>query len=242
MPDAILGAWRECSANGKAERQAWLQRMQNDTRREDFARALSGRLGTAFDEAVARIKTKFSEEKPKLATRQSSQAVLEEISKVLPGLIGGSADLTGSNGTKTKASKTVTADDFSGNYIHYGVREHAMAASMNGIALHGGFIPYGGTFLTFSDYSRPAIRLGALMGVRVIHVMTHDSIGLGEDGPTHQPVEHFAALRAIPNSARLPAGRRHRNGGVLGSRARIGEGALGAMSLASGPARASGAR
>jgi len=199
VPDAILGAWRECSANGKAERQAWLQRMQNDTRREDFARALSGRLGTAFDEAVARIKTKFSEEKPKLATRQSSQAVLEEISKVLPGLIGGSADLTGSNGTKTKASKTVTADDFSGNYIHYGVREHAMAASMNGIALHGGFIPYGGTFLTFSDYSRPAIRLGALMGVRVIHVMTHDSIGLGEDGPTHQPVEHFAALRAIPN-------------------------------------------
>ena len=125
--------------------------------------------------------------------------MLEELTAALPGLIGGSADLTGSNGTKTKAMKPVKPGDFSGSYIHYGVREHGMAAAMNGIALHGGFIPYGGTFLTFSDYSRPAIRLGALMGIRVIHVMTHDSIGLGEDGPTHQPVEHFAALRAIPN-------------------------------------------
>jgi transketolase len=134
-----------------------------------------------------------------LATRKASQKVLEALAAATDLLLGGSADLTGSNGTSTSHSAAVTADDFSGNYIHYGVREHAMAAAMNGIALHGGFIPYGGTFLAFSDYSRPAIRLGALMKQRVIHVMTHDSIGLGEDGPTHQPVEHLAALRAMPN-------------------------------------------
>src|SRR5262249_10269351 len=134
-------------------------------------------------EGIARVKAKFASDMPKLATRQSSQAVLEELTVVFPNLIGGSADLTGSNGTKTKAMKPISASDFSGSYIHYGVREHAMAAAMNGIALHGGFIPYSGTFLTFSDYSRPAIRLGALMGIRVVHVMTHDSIGLGEDGP-----------------------------------------------------------
>jgi transketolase len=125
--------------------------------------------------------------------------VLEELTQALPELIGGSADLTGSNNTKTAVTAPVSAGNFAGSYIHYGVREHAMAAAMNGIALHGGLIPYGGTFLCFSDYSRPSIRLAALMGVRAIHVLTHDSIGLGEDGPTHQPVEHFAALRAIPN-------------------------------------------
>ena len=199
VPETILNAWRSSAARGKDERQSWLGRLQDNPRRADFERMISGETGAALSEAIARVKAKFAADAPKLATRQSSQAVLEELTMALPNLIGGSADLTGSNGTKTKAMRPVKPGDFSGGYIHYGVREHAMAAAMNGIALHGGFIPYGGTFLTFSDYSRPAIRLGALMGIRVVHVMTHDSIGLGEDGPTHQPVEHFAALRAIPN-------------------------------------------
>ena len=199
IPGAILDAWRASTARGKSERQEWLGRMQDDPRREDLARMLSGETAPQLGEAIARVKAQFAKDTPKLATRQSSQAVLEELTAALPALIGGSADLTPSNGTKTKAAKPVKPGDFSGSYIHYGVREHAMAAAMNGIALHGGFIPFGGTFLCFADYSRPAIRLAALMGIRVIHVMTHDSIGLGEDGPTHQPVEHFAALRAIPN-------------------------------------------
>ena len=138
----------------------------------------------------------------------------------MPEMIGGSADLTGSNNTTTKDMKAIDAADFAGRYIHYGVREHGMAAAMNGMALHGGIIPYGGTFLVFSDYCRPAIRLAALMGMRVIFVMTHDSIGLGEDGPTHQPVEHLAALRAIPESAGVPSRRRGGDGGMLGARAR----------------------
>ena len=145
------------------------------------------------------LKSDFSREGAKLATRQSSQKVLEKLVPVVPGLIGGSADLTGSNGTLTKLHTIVKAGDFAGNYIHYGVREHGMAAAMNGMALHGGIVPYGGTFLVFTDYCRPSIRLSALMGKRVIYVMTHDSIGLGEDGPTHQPVEHLASLRAMPN-------------------------------------------
>ncbi len=150
-------------------------------------------------EATAAYRRGLSAEAPKLATRVASQNALEVVNATLANMIGGSADLTGSNNTKTGGMSPVTRDDFAGDYIHYGIREHAMAAVMNGIALHGGFIPYGGTFLCFADYSRPAIRLGALMGLKVIHVMTHDSIGLGEDGPTHQPVEHLAALRAIPN-------------------------------------------
>jgi transketolase len=141
---------------------------------------------------------RFAAERPSIATRQASQLVIEAIAPALPNLLGGSADLTHSNLTRAATQQPVRHDRFEGSYIHYGVREHAMAAAMNGIALHGGFIPYGGTFLTFADYSRPAIRLAALMRIRVIHVMTHDSIGLGEDGPTHQPVEHLAALRAIP--------------------------------------------
>ncbi|HEY6670230.1 MAG TPA: transketolase C-terminal domain-containing protein, partial [Methyloceanibacter sp.] len=149
--------------------------------------------------AIAAIKSDFTREGAKLATRQSSQKVLEKLVPVVPGLIGGSADLTGSNGTLTKLHSVVKPGDFAGNYIHYGVREHAMAAAMNGLALHGGIVPYGGTFLVFTDYCRPSIRLSALMEQRVIYVMTHDSIGLGEDGPTHQPVEHLAALRAMPN-------------------------------------------
>ena len=148
---------------------------------------------------MAQIRTRFGNEQPKIATRQASQLVIDVIAEALPNLLGGSADLTHSNLTRAKTQQPVRPDAFDGSYIHYGVREHAMAAAMNGIALHGGFIPYGGTFLSFADYSRPAIRLAALMGIRVIHVMTHDSIGLGEDGPTHQPVEHLASLRAIPN-------------------------------------------
>ncbi len=142
---------------------------------------------------------RFATERPNIATRQASQRVIDAIAEALPNLLGGSADLTHSNLTRAKSQSPVRPGSFAGSYVHYGVREHAMAAAMNGIALHGGFIPYGGTFLSFADYSRPAIRLAALMGIRVIHVMTHDSIGLGEDGPTHQPVEHLASLRAIPN-------------------------------------------
>ncbi len=148
---------------------------------------------------MADIRDRFAADQPNIATRQASQLVIDTIAEALPNLLGGSADLTHSNLTRAKTQRPVHRDAFDGSYIHYGVREHAMAAAMNGIALHGGFIPYGGTFLTFADYSRPAIRLAALMGIRVIHVMTHDSIGLGEDGPTHQPVEHLASLRAIPN-------------------------------------------
>jgi transketolase len=148
---------------------------------------------------LSELKKEFAAKKPGMATRNSSNKVLDVLTEKLPQLIGGSADLTGSVGTKTKNYKPISAKDFSGNYIHYGVREHGMQAFMNGMALHGEFIPYAGTFLVFSDYARPAIRLSALMGVRTIFVGTHDSIGLGEDGPTHQPVEHLASLRAIPN-------------------------------------------
>jgi len=148
---------------------------------------------------MAQLRGRFGTERPNIATRQASQLVINAIAEALPNLLGGSADLTHSNLTQVKTQRPVQRDSFAGSYIHYGVREHAMAAAMNGIALHGGFFPYGGTFLSFADYSRPAIRLAALMGIRVVHVMTHDSIGLGEDGPTHQPVEHLAALRAIPN-------------------------------------------
>ena len=145
------------------------------------------------------VKQKLAAAPKEIATRSASEFALEALTPALPEMIGGSADLTGSNNTRAKAMKALSAADYAGRFIHYGVREHGMAAAMNGMALHGGIIPYSGTFLVFSDYCRPAIRLAALMGQRVIHVMTHDSIGLGEDGPTHQPVEHLAALRAIPN-------------------------------------------
>ncbi len=199
VPAPVLDAWRAAPSRGAEERKAWQKRLDASPQRGSFTETVSGRIQPGLSDALASLKAGFAAEKPKLATRQSSQKVLEALSAAQPNLLGGSADLTGSNGTKTKAGKPVTVEDFSGSYIHYGVREHGMAAAMNGIALHGGFIPYGGTFLAFADYSRPAIRLGALMGTRVVHVMTHDSIGLGEDGPTHQPVEHLAALRAIPN-------------------------------------------
>ncbi len=199
IPEDIRQAWLEAGARGRRERDAWSQRLEASAQRGAFAARVAGDLPADLDKLVNDVKRGFAAELPKLATRQSSQKVLEALVPAVPGLVGGSADLTGSVGTKTATYKPVTAENYSGSYIHYGVREHGMAAAMNGLALHGGFIPFGGTFLVFADYSRPAIRLGALMGTRVVHVMTHDSIGLGEDGPTHQPVEHLAALRAIPN-------------------------------------------
>ncbi len=199
VPADIAGVWHSVGARGAADRASWQKRLDASGKGADFSAAMAGELPGNFDEVVDGIKSGFSSEAPKLATRISSQKTLEVLNTACPTMISGSADLTGSNGTKTSSYRAVSADDFGGNYIHYGVREHAMAAMMNGISLHGGFKPYSGTFLAFADYSRGSIRLGALMGVPVTHVMTHDSIGLGEDGPTHQPVEHVASLRAIPN-------------------------------------------
>lgn len=201
VPEAILAQWRKAGARGHAARRDWIERSKrfNSATRSPFHDALNRNLPCGYAEAMARLRDRFRDERPNIATRQASQLVIDGIAEALPNLLGGSADLTHSNLTRAKTHQPVRYDSFDGSYIHYGVREHAMAAAMNGIALHGGFIPYGGTFLTFADYSRPAIRLAALMRIRVIHVMTHDSIGLGEDGPTHQPVEHLASLRAIPN-------------------------------------------
>jgi len=200
LPADVLAAWRAAGARGADAYRAWSQRFAraDAALRLRFERQHGGALPDELAPAIAALKGKFSAAAPKIATRQASGEVLEALAPVLPELIGGSADLTGSVNTKTKSARLITRDDYAGHYIHYGVREHGMAAAMNGMALHGGLIPYGGTFLVFADYSRPAIRLAALMGQRVIHVMTHDSIGLGEDGPTHQPVEHLASLRAIP--------------------------------------------
>ncbi len=199
VPETILNAWRLAGSRGSAAYEAWTKRHHAHKDRAEFDRQQSGELPAAFAATIEATKKAVSAEAPKLATRQSSQRLLEALSPVMPELLGGSADLTGSNNTKAKDMAPVTAENYAGRYIYYGVREHGMAAAMNGIALHGGFAPYGGTFLVFTDYCRPAIRLSALMGQRVVYVMTHDSIGLGEDGPTHQPVEHLAALRAIPN-------------------------------------------
>ena len=200
IPAAVRDAWRSAGARGAATRRAWSERLARASgeTRAGFEQALGSALPAAVAPALDAVKAKFADAKPKIATRQASGEVLEALAPLIPALIGGSADLTGSNNTKTKALAVVTRDDYAGRYIHYGVREHAMAAAMNGMALHGGCIPYAGTFLVFADYCRPAIRLAALMGQRVIHVMTHDSIGVGEDGPTHQPVEQLASLRAIP--------------------------------------------
>jgi len=201
VPKPILAAWRAAGTRNRAAHEIWAKaanRLDAVTRGR-LVDPVDAETRKAIAAAVKALKADFIREGAKLATRQSSQKVIEKLLPVVPGLIGGSADLTGSNGTLTKLHTAVTPKDFSGTYIHYGVREHGMAAAMNGMALHGGIVPYGGTFLVFSDYCRPSIRLSALMGKRVIYVMTHDSIGLGEDGPTHQPVEHLAALRAIPN-------------------------------------------
>ena len=201
VPIPILKAWRMIGQRGQVERLAWLDRYESASpeQRDLFVEGKVVALPAAYALAAAKLRERFASERPKLATRQASQQVLDGIAGTIPGLVGGSADLTHSNLTHAKAQTPVKSGAFAGDYIHYGIREHGMAAAMNGLALHGGFIPYGGTFLAFSDYSRPAIRLAALMRLRVIHVMTHDSIGLGEDGPTHQPVEHLAALRVIPN-------------------------------------------
>ncbi len=199
IPETVMQAWRKVGRRGAEARQAWEERLEDSEFHDDFVRAMAGGLpDDAFDDLDAAI-AKTIESKPAQATRQSSGAALAALFEPIPELIGGSADLTGSNNTLVAGTETFDAPDYAGRYINWGIREHGMAAAMNGMALHGGIIPYGGTFMVFSDYSRPSIRLAALMGIRVIHVLTHDSIGLGEDGPTHQPVEHLAALRAIPN-------------------------------------------
>ncbi|MHC8509468.1 MAG: transketolase [Rhodospirillales bacterium] len=199
IPAPVLAAWREAGTQRTGDHAEWRKRLQSSDKRAAFEAVLSGAVPEAALKALGAHKKKVAEGGAKQATRQASGDVLEVLVPEIPALTGGSADLTGSNNTKTKAMTVVTPDDFSGRYIHYGVREHGMAAAMNGMALHGGVIPYGGTFLVFADYMRGAMRLSALMGVRVIYVLTHDSIGLGEDGPTHQPVETLATLRATPN-------------------------------------------
>lgn len=200
VPADVEDAWRSVGQKGAKARRDWQARLKAATleTRERFTAALAGDIGDAGRSALDAIRIRFLAESPKIATRQASQQVLDAIAPAIPDLLGGSADLTHSNLTHAKSQKPVTPGDFAGSYVHYGIREFGMAAAMNGIALHGGFIPYGGTFLVFADYCRPAIRLSALMKQRVVYVMTHDSIGLGEDGPTHQPVEHLASLRAIP--------------------------------------------
>jgi transketolase len=201
IPEPIFTAWRKVGAKGKSARRKWVKRhaAMAEADRAEFDRRMAGDIPAVVDETIKAFKNKVAADKPKWATRKSSQEVLEVINPVLPDTLGGSADLTGSNNTKTKTINSQSLSDPSGRYMHYGIREHAMCAAMNGMTLHGGVIPYGGTFMCFTDYCRPSIRLACLMGVRVIYVMTHDSIGLGEDGPTHQPVEHLAALRAIPH-------------------------------------------
>ena len=201
IPPGIREQWRTAAERGKPARLAWEQRLAalEPVKRAEFERRLKGEDLAKLGTAVRSMKEKLAEAPKEIASRIASENALDSLVPALPEMIGGSADLTGSNNTRAKGMPILSAADYSGRYIHYGVREHGMAAAMNGMALHGGIIPYSGTFLIFSDYCRPAIRLAALMGQRVIHVMTHDSIGLGEDGPTHQPVEQLAALRAIPN-------------------------------------------
>jgi transketolase len=202
IPADILKAWRAAGSRGAAARTAWETRLAAADAgvRDEFVRRTKGVLPTAaLDKAVATRKADLAASPKEIATRTASEQTLDVLVPAVPELVGGSADLTGSNNTRAKDMPVLDAAHYGGRFIHYGIREHAMAAAMNGMALHGGIIPYSGTFLVFSDYMRPALRLAALMGLRAIHVLTHDSIGLGEDGPTHQPVEHLAALRAIPN-------------------------------------------
>ncbi|MCL6608911.1 MAG: transketolase [Geminicoccaceae bacterium] len=201
IPEEVYAAWRAAMRKGAEARAAWKARLEAEPAalRAAFVKAISGEIAAEVEAAIATHKAKLFASKPTLATRNASEAALEALTEAVPELVGGSADLTHSNNTITKATKPIRPGAFDGRYVHYGVREHAMAAVMNGIALHKGLVPYGGTFLVFSDYCRNSIRLSALMGLRVVYVMTHDSIGLGEDGPTHQPVEHLPSLRAIPN-------------------------------------------
>jgi len=201
VPKEILNQWRKIGERGILEEKRWnsIYSKKNKKIREEIARIINNRLPYDFNNHIASLKKKIFDLKSNMASRQSSAFVLENITKNLPELIGGSADLSGSNNTKTKFSKIIKPSNFKGNYIHYGVREHGMAGIMNGMALHRGIIPYGGTFLIFLDYCKPSLRLSAFMGLKVIYIFSHDSIGLGEDGPTHQPIEHLAHLRAIPN-------------------------------------------
>ncbi|HLY89925.1 MAG TPA: transketolase [Acetobacteraceae bacterium] len=199
VPDDLLQRWHEAGSRGAGARRAWLKRLAHSSMQAEFERVMAGKLPDTWHEAVAALKQQFLETRPKVASRQSSQTTLDALVPATPELIGGSADLTGSNLTFVKTMGTVTPGNFNGRYIHYGVREHGMTAAANGMALHGGLIPYTGTFFVFTDYMRPAIRIGAITRAHVIHVLTHDSIGLGEDGPTHQPIEHLASLRAMPH-------------------------------------------
>ena len=201
IPQKILEQWREIGIKGEQMENKWLKEInkKNPKIKNELDKTSDKLDISALEDLIKQEKEKNFESKPSLATRQCSMAAIEKISALLPQLIGGSADLSGSNNTKTKNSKVISSKNFNGNYIHYGVREHGMAAIMNGLALYGGIIPYGGTFLIFSDYCKPSIRLSALMGLKIIYIFSHDSIGLGEDGPTHQPVEQLTGLRAIPN-------------------------------------------
>ena len=201
VPQEILDEWRNIGNKGEQLENKWLETVnKKNPKIKSELKGASEKLDlNGLENLIRQEKDKHFESKPSLATRQCSMAAIEKISAFLPELIGGSADLSGSNNTKTNNSKIINSKNFNGNYIHYGVREHGMAAVMNGLALYGGLIPYGGTFLIFSDYCKPSIRLSALMGLKVIYVFSHDSIGLGEDGPTHQPIEQLTGLRAIPN-------------------------------------------
>jgi len=201
IPKEILSEWRKIGKRGDLQEKKWnvVYNKKSKKVKDEFSRVINGKLPKNLDKIIDEEKRKFFDLKPNIASRQSSASILEAITKNLPELVGGSADLSGSNNTKTKYSTIVKPSNFKGNYIHYGVREHAMAGIMNGMALHGGILPYGGTFLIFLDYCKPALRLSAFMGLRVIYIFSHDSIGLGEDGPTHQPIEHLTHLRAIPN-------------------------------------------
>ena len=201
IPQEVLVEWRKIGSKGELIEKKWQEKInkKNPKIKNDLEKNyINSDLGN-LESLIEKEKTKYFDSKPSLATRQCSMAAIESISAILPQLIGGSADLSGSNNTKTNNSKIINFKNFDGNYIHYGVREHGMAAVMNGLALYGGLIPYGGTFLIFSDYCKPSIRLAALMGLKVIYIFSHDSIGLGEDGPTHQPIEQLTGLRAIPN-------------------------------------------
>ena len=201
IPEEIMNSWREIGKKGEELENKWndILNKKDNKIKEECERLCKGEFPINLDKVLGDEKLKFFQTRPKMATRQCSSSVINTVSNILPELIGGSADLSGSNNTKTENSKVITSKNFSGNYIHYGVREHAMGAAMNGIALYGGLIPFGGTFLIFSDYLKPSLRLSALMKLRVIYIFSHDSIGLGEDGPTHQPIEHLESLRAVPN-------------------------------------------
>jgi transketolase len=201
IPEELMNSWREIGRKGGKFEEKWKNTLnkKNIKIKKEYERLTKGEFPTDLNKIFGDEKLKFFQTKPKMATRQCSSSVINSISNILPELIGGSADLSGSNNTKTDGSKVITSKNFSGNYIHYGIREHAMAGIMNGLALYGGLIPFGGTFLVFSDYLKPSMRLSALMNLRVIYIFSHDSIGLGEDGPTHQPMEHLEHLRAIPN-------------------------------------------